>query len=249
MSRRGKLIETEGRFLECMGRRQWGVTANGGAGFLLGWTGAVPGSQGAQAAVESQWNVLCWKQPRSQHQIRLASWVWVSSLCCRCWRGSWIIERSCTTWASAIRTWRPAHTWRRSTTGGCPSWRAGSGRTRLGLPCGGGKVSDVYGVALASGLRSSHAHRLQHPSLLSTWLSPDSGLKCVAGSTQTHPAFLPLPTELYITGPCLFLWPYLTLLSPLPITLQPSWPLFCSPDTPQGLCACCFFSLEHCLPF
>lgn len=36
-----------------------------GAGFLLGWTGAVPGSHGAQAAVESQWNVLCWKQPRS----------------------------------------------------------------------------------------------------------------------------------------------------------------------------------------
>lgn len=102
---------------------------------------------------------------------------------------------------------------------------------------------------LASGLHSSHAHRLQHPSLWSTWLSPDSGLKCVAGSTQTHPAFLPSPTELYITGPCLFLRPYLTLLSPLPITLQPSWPLFCSPDIAQGLCTCCFFSLEHCLPF
>lgn len=25
------------------------MTANGGAGFPLGWTGAVPGSQGAQA--------------------------------------------------------------------------------------------------------------------------------------------------------------------------------------------------------
>ena len=29
MSRRDKLIETESRFLECLGRRQWGVTADG----------------------------------------------------------------------------------------------------------------------------------------------------------------------------------------------------------------------------